>query len=163
MKNVFRHLLVIILLMVITIGLPVYATGYPQRVLSGVDAVSAATVILDQPSGAYVVLLNRERHTDEEKLATWVDFFGGKEIGFLFEDISCVVAVGDAAGLELAKSFQSRLPENQMSLRTEDATLLLSKVEYGKFDVVLMSKEAFEAYRAENLLEIDGVEVVEME
>ena len=156
-----RHALVVTALLVLTLGIPLFATGYPQRLASGTDAVSAATVVLAQPSGAYVVLINRERHPDAEKLATWVDFFNGKDIGFLFEDISCIVASGDAAGQKLARSFQSRLPENQMKVRTEDATLLLSKAEYGKYDVLLLSKEAFDAYQAEELLEKEDAEVIE--
>lgn len=155
--------MVVSVLLFLTIGVPLFATGYPQRVLSGVDAVSAATVVIEQPSGAYVVLLNRERHTNADNLATWVDFFGGREIDFLFEDISCIVARTDAAGQEMARSFQSRLPENQMKVRTEDATLMISKAAYGKFDVLLMSREAFDAYHAEDLLSMDDVEVVESE
>ncbi|MBR1472033.1 MAG: hypothetical protein IJ600_10385 [Lachnospiraceae bacterium] len=117
--------------------------------MGDVDAVSSATTILAQPSGAYIVLINEGRHTDAGKLQTWKQFFSGEEIDFIFEDISCIVAGTDAAGWEIAESFQSRLPENQMKLRTEDATLLLSKIYYGEFDVALFSREAYEGYGAE--------------
>ena len=146
MKNLY-HLAVILGALFVLVGVPVYASGYVQRKLKGTDAVSSPTQILEQPSGAYVVMMNPLLHTNKEHLEVWHSFFRGEEIDFLFEDISCVVADTDAAGLELAKSFQSRLPENQMKVRTEDVTLLLSKLEYGRYDVALLSKELYDVYR----------------
>ena len=161
--KVIRHAGVVIAALLLFAGVPVYRTGYFQNRLSGVDAVSSATMIIDQPSGAYVVLINRDRHPDTEKLATWEAFFSGEEIGFLFEDISCTVADSDAAGLELAKSFQSRLPENQMSVRLEDITLMLSKAQYGRFDVILMSREIYEASGAADEKRESYVDLIEAE
>mgnify|MGYP007069910982 CR=1 FL=1 len=108
-------------------------------------------MVIDQPSGAYVVWINSGKHTNIDNLNTWKSFFSGEEIGFLFEDISCTVAGTDTAGLEIAKSFQSRLPENQMTLRTEDVTLMLSKAVDGRFDIILMSKEFYDGCHAGNL------------
>ena len=161
--KVIRHAGVVIAALLLLAGVPVCRTGYFQNRLSGVDAVSSATIIIDQPSGAYVVLINRDRHPDAEKLATWETFFSGEEIGFLFEDISCTVADSDAAGLELAKSFQSRLPENQMSVRLEDITLMLSKAQYGRFDVILMSREIYEASGAADEKRESYVDLIEAE
>lgn len=161
--KVIRHAGVVIAALLLFVGVPVFRTGYFQNRLSGVDAVSSATMIIDQPSGAYVVLINRIRHPDAEKLATWETFFSGEEIGFLFEDISCTVADSDAAGLELAKSFQSRLPENQMSVRLEDITLMLSKAQYGRFDVILMSREIYEASGAADEKRESYVDLIEAE
>ena len=81
----------------------------------------------------------------------------------LFEDISCLVMDTDAAGLEIAKSLQSRLPENQMKLRTENATLLLSKAKYGEFDMILVSREAYDAYGAQVIGKEPFVETIEAE
>lgn len=161
--KVIRHAGVVIAALLLLAGVPVCRTGYFQNRLSGVDAVSSATMIIDQPSGAYVVLINRDRHPDAEKLSTWETFFSGEEIGFLFEDISCTVADSDAAGLELAKSFQSRLPENQMSVRLEDITLMLSKAQYGRFDVILMSREIYEASGAADEKRESYVDLIEAE
>lgn len=159
--NVIRHAAVVLAALLLLAGVPTWRTGYFQRKLSGVDAVSSASVILDQPSGAYTVLINRDLHRDAENLKTWEAFFSGEEIGFLFEDISCAVADTDAAGLELAKSFQSRLPENQMKIRLEDSTLMLSKAQHGRFDVILMSREMYEASGASPEKKAERVDLVE--
>lgn len=161
--KIIRHTGVVVLALVLLVGVPVYRTGYFQNQLSGADVISSATMIIDQPSGAYVVLINRDLHTNADNLATWEAFFKGEEIGFLFEDISCVVADSDAAGLELAKSFQSRLPENQMKIRREDITLLLSKAQYGRFDVIVMSKEMYEASGAADEKKNDRIDLIEAE
>ena len=155
--SVLRHALTVLLALCLLVGLPVIKTGAFQK---GVDAVSSASVILEQPSGEYIVLFNQNLHTDKEALATWLSFFRGEEISFLFEDIHCVVADTDAAGLELARSFQSRLPENQMELRTENAALMLSKAAYGRFDIMLLSGEFADAYGAEDLYEKDFIKVL---
>ena len=113
--------------------------------------MSSASVILDQPSGEYVVLINGGMRKSQETLEAWKSFFGGEEIAYIFEDIACSVAAGDVGALEMARSFQSRLPENQMQIRTEDATLLMSRADHGKFDVLIMSKEFSEAYHGETV------------
>ena len=71
----------------------------------------------------------------------------------VFEDLSCTVSSGDPTGLEMAKSFQSRLPENQMKIRTEDGIMMLSKAENGRFDIIVMSKEFFDKNSAEAIAE----------
>ena len=161
--RILRHVIIVAAAVFLLVGLPVIQTGYLTRLISGADTIASATVIIDQPSGGYIVLINKDLHTNTENLAVWEDFFSGKEIGFLFEDIRCTVADSDPAGLELAKSFQSRLPENQMALRTEDITLLFSKVHTGQFDVVLISKEVYDAYRAGSLVKNDSTDVIESE
>lgn len=161
--RLLRRAAVTVLGLFLLAGLPALLTGAPQRALQGTDAVSAATVVLDQPSGAYVVLINRGRHTNEDNLAVWDRFFRGEEIDFLFEDISCVTADSDPSGLELARSFQSRLPENQMRLRTENITLLLSKARWGIYDVILLSREVYDAYGAEGLTGGEDMLVIEAE
>ncbi len=143
--RIVRHTLTVLLALFLLVGVSVYRTGYIQKRLSASDAVSSATAVIEQPSGAYVVWINRRRHPDAKNLATWEDFFKGREIGILFEDISCMVAETDAVGLELAKSFQSRLPENQMSIHKDDVILMRSKADHGLYDVMLISKEVYEA------------------
>lgn len=150
-SEIIRHIVCLVVTVLLFAGTPAVLLAVSGG--QGVDAVSSATKILEQPSGAYVVFLNRNRHTDADTLHTWIHFFSGEEIDFLFEDISCIVSAADQGGLEIAKSFQSRLPENQMKLRTEDATMFLSKVYYGDFDVAVMSREAYQAYGAEVVAE----------
>ena len=161
-QETVRHLVTGILCAVLLVGGPIYA-AYGHGGAAAADAVSAATVIIEQPSGAYVVLINTDRHPDRENLDTWISFFKGEEIGFLFEDISLLVPGVDRAGLELAKSFQSRLPENQMKVRSEDVTLLLSKAAYGEFDMILVSKEVYDAYGAQAVAGKPFVEAVKSE
>ena len=156
-------MIIILAALFVLAGLPELSTGYIQNKLSGVDAVSAATVIIDQPSGAYVVLINKDRHLNADNLETWQTFFKGEEIGILFEDISCTVADMDVSGLDMAQSFQSRLPENQMTLRKEDITLMLSKAGYGLFDVIMMSKEVYDAYGAAAITDDERMVIIEEE
>lgn len=158
-KAALRHTLISFIMLSCLLGIPYFIL----RDDTGVDTVTSASVVIEQPSGAYVVLINTDRHTDEENLKTWKQFFSGGEIGFLFEDIGCMVPLSDTAGLELAKSFQSRLPENQMTLKTEDPTLLFSKAEYGNFDIVLLSNEAYLAYGAESIAKLPFVDVIKSE
>ena len=148
MKSFLRHGLIIIVSLSVLVLAPLYFTGFFAG-KSDVDAVASATMIIEQPSGDYVVMINPKLHSDAENLATWKKFFEGQEIDFLFEDISCVVADIDLSGLEIARSFQSRLPENQMSVRTEDITLMLSKAMADRYDIIIMSKEIFDAYKAD--------------
>ena len=142
------------------LGVPFLTSDYGRAKLSGTDAVSSASVTVAQPSGDYVVLLNLTKHTDKEALAMWYDFFAGEEIGLLFEDIDCAVARSDPNGKTMAESYRARLPENQMSLRLEDGTLLLSKAENGKFDVIVMSAEIADFYHAETLYDKQEIAVL---
>jgi hypothetical protein len=77
-----------------------------------------------------------------------MQFFGGEEISYLFEDISCSVIAADTGALTMAQSFQSRLPEKQMSIQTEDASLLMSRADLGKYDMIILSKEFADSYDA---------------
>lgn len=146
--KIIKHIVIIAVAVFLILGVPFLRTDYFAALKngSGQDATSSASLILDQPSGTYVVLINREEHTNEENLAIWTDFFEGREISYIFEDIRCAVAQGDAGGLEMAQSYQSRLPENQMMIRQEDGTLMLSKAEHGKFDIIVLSQEMADAF-----------------
>ena len=152
------------------IGVPLWCTGYITSLFSSdADIVSSASVIVDQPSGEFVVLINKAIHTNEENLEKWVKYFSGDdddEILIIFEDISCSVAEGDATGVNMAESFQSRLGTsstglNQMEIEEADATLLASRADNGKFDVIIMSKEYADAYNLQTAY-TDNVEVVEI-
>ena len=110
----------------------------------GTDAVSGASfTVPDQPSGEFVVILNRSRHS---ALEDWTSFFSEQEVGVIMEDLSCATVAGDAAGLQLAQRYQARLAENQMTLRRENGLLLVSKAEHGRYDVIILSKETADAF-----------------
>ena len=92
-----------------------------------------------------------------------ISFFSGEETDFLFEDISCSVPATDESGLTLAENFQARLPENQMSLRRQETTLLMSKAMYGGFDVIFLSKEMYDSCGAKSISKLPFVVTVESE
>ena len=105
-----------------------------------IDAVSSASLALpEKPSGACVVFINAGKHPDT--LKDWKAFFTEAEVGVIMEDIHCMTADGDAGGRQLAERYLGRLAENQMKLRTEDPSLLISRAEYGLFDVIVLSEE----------------------
>ncbi len=145
------HVGVILLALFCILGIPFLCSGTFSGWLSGdLDALTAATVTLDQPSGNYVVLLNRDVHPDEAKLEDWVTFFeGGEDFTYIFEDITCAVPAGDSGALEMAQSYQSQLPEHQMVVKRMDSTLLLSRAEYGRFDIIILSQEFAQANTVE--------------
>ena len=143
-----KHVILVALGVFVLLGLPFMNTDYFSGLVSGADAVSSASAILDSPSGEYIVWINAALHTDEEKLDQWIHFFKGEEISYIFEDLACSVADGDPSGLEMAQSYQSRLPENQMILDSENSIFLLSAAENDQFDIVVMSKEFADSYGA---------------
>ncbi len=157
--KIFRHIMVTTLMLAVLLGIPAGFVAFNGGFSSETDAVSSATVVIEQPTGAYVVMINSAYHKNSDNLSTWENFFNGEEIDFLFEDISCMSGETDAGGIAQAKSFQSRLPENQMNFRTEDITLLVSKLAAGRFDVAIMSKEFYDAYHVEELISDDVIVV----
>jgi hypothetical protein len=146
-KNYLKHTGIVMAGILLLLGIPFLSTNCFKTLLKGnVDEVSSASVIIDQPSGEYIVLVNGSFHTDKENLNTWIRFFQGQEISYLFEDISCSVIKGDIGALNTARSFQSRLPEKQMRIQQEDATLLMSRADNGKYDIIILSKEYANSY-----------------
>jgi hypothetical protein len=146
-KNYLKHTGIVLAGILLLLGIPFLSTDYFKTLLKGnVDEVSSASVIIDQPSGEYIILVNGNLHTDKENLNTWIRFFQGQDISYLFEDISCSVINGDTGALNMAKSFQSRLPEKQMRIQQEDATLLMSRADNGKYDIIILSNEYANSY-----------------
>lgn len=167
--KVLKHIGIVLAGLIVIIGIPLLATGYIGALFSGsLDAVSSASVVLDQPSGDFLVLINRDFHTDEETLNDWISFFSagaeeGGDLPIIFEDIAASVAIADPAGAEMADSLRSQLPENQMKVTKEDATLLMSRADKGLFDIIIMSSEFAEGYHAETAYENkSNVQVVEI-
>ena len=164
--NVLKHIGIVAAGIILIIGVPLLCTGYPQRLMSGsLDAVSSASIVLDQPSGSFIVMINKDYHKDEDTLHDWIRFFSGSveedELLIIFEDIAVSAASADAAGAEMADSLRSQLPENQMKVTKEDATLLMSRADAGLFDIIILSKEFADGYHAETAFG-SNVEVVEL-
>ena len=159
--KIIRHILVVTAGTAVLLGVPFFTSDYFKGLAGGnTDAVSGASMTVDKPSGEYDVIINLDKHTDSENLSLWRDFFSGEDVSFIFEDIKCTAAKGDAGGIQLAENYMTRLPENQMTFRTEDPTLMLSKAEYGKFDVIVISKEISDMYKASTVYDMDNIEVI---
>lgn len=160
-KTIIAHVLFVTAGLALILLVPFLFTDTFKSLAAGggVDAVTSASVIIDQPAGEYLVFVNKELHPDKEKLAEWIRFFNGEEISYIFEDISCSVAQSDPGAVELGESFRSRLPENQMLLKTEDPILLVSREENDKFDILIMSAEFADAYGVIRQTD-DSVEVI---
>ena len=129
-----------------------------------VDAVTKATGVIvprEDVEGSFVVLINTEKHQNTEALQEWERFFGGEDIGLIFEDVVCYVALGDTAAAELAESFQSRLPENQMKIKTVPSAMLVAKAEHDVFDIIILSDAVAETLGADVLYEKENVKVIE--
>ena len=142
-----KHILIIAAGLAVCFGPPLLV-NYPRLAAlaggDGIDAVSSASLeIPDQPSGSFTVLMNRDRHP--ETAEAWERFFTEQPVDVIMEDLCCLVAEGDIPGEEMAQRCRKRLAENQMKLRRENASLLVSKAEQGLFDVVILSAE-MEAY-----------------
>ncbi len=151
--NIFRHIFIVIASLFLLLGVPFLRTDYFANMIGGVDGMTSASLVIDKPSGEFVLFINKGEHPNSEKLGKWLDFFEGREFTYIFEDIHMLVAKGDVGGLSMARSLQSQLPENQMVLRQEDGILLTSKAEEGLYDMILMSKEVADAYPTEALFQ----------
>lgn len=140
-----KHIGIVALGLFLCLVLPgLFYVDVGALVSGGLDAVSGASMELpDQPSGDFVVILNTSRHplTTED----WTAFFQEREVGVIMEDISCLAAASDAAGVQLAQRYQVRLAENQMKLTTENSLLVVSRAENGLYDVIVLSKEMADA------------------
>ena len=140
--KILAHVGIVAAALLVSLCLPAYCY---LRGDAGADAVSSASMDLpDQPSGEFVVILNKDRHP--LTLDEWTAFFREEEVGVIMEDISCLTANGDAAGIQLARRYQARLAENQMKITTENGLLVVSRAENGLYDAVILSKELADAW-----------------
>ena len=154
--KIVRHILVTVIFLSLILGVPFFTSDHFKRIVSGsTDAVASASVKIDQPSGEYCVFINSDVHPDKEALDLWISYFrdGNTDVITLFEDIECSVAESDPIALTMAQSYQSGLAENQMKIKQEDPTLMLSKADNGKFDIMIMSAELADALKAETACE----------
>ena len=139
-----KHIGIVLLGLFLCLVLPGLFYVDVGAVLSGVDAVSGASMELpDQPSGEFVVIINRDKHP--LTLDEWTDFFLENPVGVIWEDISVLAAASDPTGVQLAERYQVRLAENQMTLTKENGLLIVSRAENGLFDVIVLSKEMADA------------------
>ena len=154
-----EHRLLVLVLLGFLVGLPCATHTEIFHSKSNTDAVSGATMKLpEQPSGEFIILINKRLHRDT--LSEWQKFFLGEDLPVIFDDISCLTAEGDVTGILLAERMQAQLPENQMRLRSENPTLLVSKAEAGLIDVAVFSKEMADALKLKSSGQTEGVTVI---
>ena len=67
--KVIKHIIIVCVCLFAILGIP-FLLLY-SKTAGGADAVTGASVIIDQPSGDYMVFINKDRRRDEETLATW--------------------------------------------------------------------------------------------
>lgn len=105
MRRAATHAGIILLSLFCLYGIPFLNTGYFRRFAAGeLDAVSAATTILDAPSGRYLVLINESVRLPDDRIEDWEKFFRGEETDLLFDDVTLSVASGDAGAMDMARS-----------------------------------------------------------
>lgn len=168
MKTVFRfamRLLSVVVAGALMICL-LTAGGYINLNSDSPDAVSSATaqtVSAGDVKGKWVVLINRELHDKSGTTADWQKFFTFSDnVPLIMEDITCKVAQGDSSGIETAKKLQERLPENQMKIVQEAGTMLVSKAELMRFDVIILSEAAANSYSAQTLYDRKDILTIKM-
>jgi len=155
--NVIRHLVVILAALFVTLGIPALVYVDVGALFTGAvtDGVTGASLeIPDQPSGQFVILLNREKHPNTQAL--WADFFTDQPVDVIMEDLRCMTARGDVSGIQLANRYQARLAENQMTIRQENGTLVASRLENDLFDGIILSKEFADACQ----LDLENTETI---
>ena len=163
-RYLFRILSVIVFGAIVTGVLT--AGGYINRSSDSPDAVSSATaqpVSAGDMSGKYMVFINRGLHDKAGTTGDWEKFFSfTDDVPLIMEDITCKVVQFDSEGLDTARKYQARLPENQMKIEQEAGVMLLSKAELGRFDVMIMSEAAAKSYSAQTLYDKENILTIKM-
>ena len=160
--RILMHAGIVLCVLLLLVGIPA-AVFFDVFGGDGTDAVSSATIVVDAPSGSFYVLLNPSLH--EDALEDWVAFLSAdpdsnEDLPIIWEDAKLLYAEGDATGEQLAERYQSMLSPNQMTIRSENPTLLCSKVENGLVDIAVFSREFADALQLNP--EISGLTVMEL-
>ena len=153
---IFGSILYLILLLNGVVSLP----------SASADTVTSATLqdSTVKADGSYVVLINRKLHDRSGTTEDWNKFFSFDDnVPLIMEDITCSVASSDSEGIDTAKIYQSRLPENQMKLNKENGLFMISKAEVGKFDVIIMSNVTANSLSAETLYDRADILTIKVE
>ena len=155
-----KHIGIVLLGLFLCLVLPgLFYVDVGALVSGGFDAVSGASMDLpDQPSGEFVVILNKDRHP--LTLEEWTAFFREEEVGVIMEDLSCLAAASDPTGVQLAQRYMVRLAENQMKLTAENSLLVVSRAEKGLYDVIVLSKEMADAVDFSAVYARDDAQVI---
>ncbi len=162
--KIILHILICLAAVCLILGIPFWALGGFHLLFSSQnDAVTSASMLLSNPNqvdGSFVVLINRDARKDEKTLALWADFFTGRDDPLIMEDITVMIADNDTNAISLGENLQARLPENQMKIKKTNGLMMLSMAQAGRFDIVLLSDAAAEAFTASTVYDMENVEVL---
>ncbi|MBQ8941508.1 MAG: hypothetical protein IJ062_06675 [Firmicutes bacterium] len=121
----------------------------------GPDALTSATVknkgtsaTIAGVSGNFVIIINKEKNPKGT-----LEYFTGE--GEKIKGLSCHIPKGDKKARILADKMTDNVTEG-------DAMLLISKAEYGDFDILIFSKKTADIYTAKSLYDKDFVDVAEL-
>lgn len=121
----------------------------PDAVTSASVKKQASTASIEGVSGNFVVLINKNNSPRGTK-----EFFEGRQP--CPQGLECSVAKSDKKVDGLLKSLAIAASPK------DDALIMLSKAEYGDFDVMILSKKLADTYTAKSLYDKDYVDVVEI-
>ncbi len=123
---------------------------------NGPDALTSATVkntaekvTVSGVSGNYTVIINKNRVAENV-----LNYFLGTQ-DRPKDEIVCHISADDKKARELALQMTDKIVE-------ADAMLLLSKAEYGNFDILIMSKKTADKYTAKSLYDKEFTAVLEI-
>lgn len=124
-----RHTLIVLAGVFLLLGLPFMCTEFfRDSVLgSGRDAISSASLYVEPKSGDYILFVNRRFHSSDEGLDSILDEGKGSRIEVSFGDVGAHALVEEKGG----------------RVAVSDPILMLSRMNHGRFDSVLMSREFY--------------------
>ena len=156
------HVACVLVLVLLCLAAGAWTSGFDLSLLKyqGVVEEGVATSGAGESGQSYVVFLNTRAHPDADERAGWVALFSGDDASRVTGAATCLTAAGDVDARNLALRLAGRLEAGQLSVRVDDAMLIVSKAEVGRFDILAMTAGVAEALDV-SVLEADpSVEVV---
>ena len=120
----------------------------PDALTSATVKNKGETVSMPGVDGNFIILINKDKTP-----AGTLDYFTGK--GSAVDGLSSHVPKGDEKAVELAHKMTADVTE-------DDPLMLLSKAEYGDFDILIFSKKIADKYTAKSLYDKEFTQAVEL-
>lgn len=149
-SGVFAFLVLLLLANISNGRISLNFKNKPDALTSATVEKKAETSSFSGISGNFIVFINKNTASDGT-----LDFFTGKT-DKLPAGFGCSIAKDDEKANRLAKDL------SLTNVRYGDALLMLSRAEYGDFDVMILSKKTADSLTAKSLYDKDFVDVVEM-
>ncbi len=120
----------------------------PEALTSATVKNKGESVSVSGISGNFTVLINKNKMPKGT-----AEYFAGR--ADRPADIACHIPKDDKKARTFAENMTDKVTEG-------DALILLSKAEYGDFDILIFSKKIADKYTAKSLYDKDFTEVVEI-